>query len=318
LRALDLFCGACGGWSLGLHRAGFQTVAACEIDPWRRAVFLHNNPGVVMYDDVRTLTAERLRRDLGFLPDIIVGSPPCQDASAANTKGKGVDGERTGLFFEAIRLVRECRPFACAFENVANIRTRGADRLLDALETIGYACEPFVVGADDVSDGLHERKRAWFVAFDTESLGCDGWRPRGRWTQGNAEPSIEAGSLDAAILGRRTGAARRSDRRIAGPADGAWPASGPAAGSAGWQERHGAEPDEQEIPESLRALAADWPDWNDGLGSHLRVGDGLSIKLARECISAYGDAVLPQITEAIGRAILRTEAALAAVCEAAE
>jgi len=37
--ALDLFCGAAGGWSLGLHRAGYRTVAACEIDDWRRSVF---------------------------------------------------------------------------------------------------------------------------------------------------------------------------------------------------------------------------------------------------------------------------------------
>lgn len=42
---LDLFCGAAGGWSLGLHRAGYRTIAACEIDPWRREVFSHLNGG---------------------------------------------------------------------------------------------------------------------------------------------------------------------------------------------------------------------------------------------------------------------------------
>ncbi len=36
---LDLFCGGAGGWSLGMHRAGYRTVAACEIDDWRRSVF---------------------------------------------------------------------------------------------------------------------------------------------------------------------------------------------------------------------------------------------------------------------------------------
>lgn len=39
---LDLFCGAAGGWYLGMHRAGYSTIAACEIDPWRRAVFTRN------------------------------------------------------------------------------------------------------------------------------------------------------------------------------------------------------------------------------------------------------------------------------------
>src|SRR6185295_12507141 len=110
VRVLDLFSGAAGGWSLGLHRAGFTTVAACEIDAARRAAFQHNNPGARMYDDIRHLSAARLRRDLGFLPEVIAGSPPCQDASTANPNGKGIEGERTGLFTEYVRLVREIRP----------------------------------------------------------------------------------------------------------------------------------------------------------------------------------------------------------------
>jgi len=107
---LDLFSAAAGGWSLGLHRAGFVTVAACEIVEWRRILYSENFPHVRIYDDVRTLTAARLVSDLGFLPDIVVGSPPGQDISVANTKGRGVDGERSGLFFEAVRLVGDCRP----------------------------------------------------------------------------------------------------------------------------------------------------------------------------------------------------------------
>src|SRR5262245_26036050 len=95
LRVLDLFCGACGGWSLGLHRAGgSETVAACEIDDWRRERFRRNFPEAVTYRDVRELHAGQLRAD-GVVPDVIVGSPPCQDASSANARGKGLDGERT-------------------------------------------------------------------------------------------------------------------------------------------------------------------------------------------------------------------------------
>src|ERR1700731_1015702 len=159
-RVLDLFCGAAGGWSLGLHRAGFRTIAACEIDPWRRAVYARNFPGVKLYEDVRILTANRLVSDLGYLPEIIVASPPCQDASAANAKGKGVDGPRTGLFFEAVRIIGECRPRWAAFENVPQIRTRGYDRIADALAQLGYADWPAVVGAEDVG-APHIRKRAW-------------------------------------------------------------------------------------------------------------------------------------------------------------
>jgi hypothetical protein len=45
LNVLDIFSGAAGGWSKGLQRAGYTTVAACEIDPWRREVFAAEHPG---------------------------------------------------------------------------------------------------------------------------------------------------------------------------------------------------------------------------------------------------------------------------------
>ncbi|MBT0779336.1 DNA cytosine methyltransferase [Paracoccus sp. pheM1] len=169
LRVLDLFSGAAGGWSLGLHRAGFVTIAACEIVEWRRILYSENFPHVRLYADVRELTAARLVSDLGCLPDIIVGSPPCQDISSANTKGKGIEGERSGLYLEAVRLVGECRPRWFAFENSANLRTRGADRLLDELEALGYACWPCVVGAADIGAN-HVRKRSWLIGCDPEQL----------------------------------------------------------------------------------------------------------------------------------------------------
>lgn len=172
---LDLFSAAAGGWSLGMHRAGYRTMAACEVIPWRRALYSENNPGVPVYDDVTTLTADRLVRDIGHLPRIIVGSPPCQDISSANTKGKGVDGERSCLYFEAIRLVNECRPDWYALENSANLRTRGADRVIDALEAIGYTCWPVVVSAGDVGAN-HERKRSWLIGFNARDAEKDGWR----------------------------------------------------------------------------------------------------------------------------------------------
>lgn len=186
MRVLDLFSAAAGGWSLGLHRAGFVTIAACEIVEWRRILYAENNPHVRLYEDVRVLTAARLVSDLGILPDIIVGSPPCQDISSANTKGKGIEGERSGLYLEAVRLVGDCRPRWFAFENSPNLRTRGADRLLDELETLGYACEPCVVGADNVCAN-HVRKRSWLIGYDPEQLADTriaipaGWHPSGGW-----------------------------------------------------------------------------------------------------------------------------------------
>lgn len=259
--SLDLFSGAAGGWSLGLHRAGFKTVAACELDNWRRATYQQNNPGVRLYDDVRTLTADQLVADLGFLPAVIVGSPPCQDASAANSKGLGIDGDQTGLFFEAIRIVGECRPRWCAFENSPFLRTRGYDRIADCLEAMDYAPEPFVVAASDIG-APHGRKRAWIIASDARQTEPVGWPAPGgrqRWTE-------EVAADDGLATGEQMGRAGLS-----------------------W--------------------ADDWNNWQGGLARHLRVDDGLSAAASRECISAYGDAILPQISEAIGRTILAVESA---------
>lgn len=148
-----------------MDRAGFTTMAACEVEAWRRALYAENNPHVRLYDDVRTLTANRLLADLGRLPTIVVGSPPCQDISSANTKGKGVEGERSGLYFEAIRIIGEVRPRWFALENSHNLRTRGADAVLAALEALDYTCWPLVVRAGDVGAN-HERPRCWLIGCD--------------------------------------------------------------------------------------------------------------------------------------------------------
>src|SRR5580765_4156565 len=71
MRFLDLFSGI-GGFSLGLERAGMRTVAFCEIDPYCQAVLRRHWPDVPVYDDVRTLTGERLRAG-GIAAQVICG-----------------------------------------------------------------------------------------------------------------------------------------------------------------------------------------------------------------------------------------------------
>lgn len=84
----------------------------------------------------------------------------CQDASAANTRGRGVDGERTGLYREWLRLVCELRPAWTCVENSPRLRTRGIDRLLAELESLDYTGWPLVVSAGDIG-APHERERVW-------------------------------------------------------------------------------------------------------------------------------------------------------------
>ena len=158
---LDLFSGI-GGFSLGLHWAGMRTTAFCEIDPFARSVLRRHWPGVPVYHDIRTLSAARLRADGVGRPDVLCGGFPCQDVSLAGRRA-GIGGVRSGLWAHMARLVLECRPRWVVVENVPGLRSRGADRVLDELEALGYACWPLVVGA--VHAGApHLRRRLWLVA----------------------------------------------------------------------------------------------------------------------------------------------------------
>jgi DNA (cytosine-5)-methyltransferase 1 len=291
VEVLDLFSAAAGGWSLGMHRAGFTTIAACEVEAWRRAMYSANNPDVKVYDDVRTLTATRLLNDLGRLPSIVVGSPPCQDISTANTKGRGVDGDKSSLFFEAARIIGEIRPRWFALENSDRVRTRGYDRIAAALEAHDYDCWPLVVGVGNAG-GSHMRKRAWIIGLDTNAGRSGGEQEGWRGTWWGRSSGTEAGRGTGHHLGSHPDGGELRVEHSAG---------------AEWQE------DGKEAVVAGLARVFRGPVGSSDLSSHLRAYDGLPGWMAERCREAYGDAVAPQIPEAIGRAILRTEAALSAI-----
>lgn len=181
LRVLDLFSGI-GGFSLGLERTGgFKTVAFCEIEPFPRRVLAKHWPEVPCYDDVRTLTADRLRAD-GISIDAICGGFPCQDLSWAGNGG-GLQGDRSGLWFEYARLIGELRPSLVIVENVAALLARGIDVVCGCLASIGYDAEWSTVSCCAV--GLpHMRPRLFLVAYPNSINGRAGLRhtaPRSNW-----------------------------------------------------------------------------------------------------------------------------------------
>jgi DNA (cytosine-5)-methyltransferase 1 len=162
LRVLDLFSGI-GGFSLGLERTGgFETVAFCEIEEYPRKVLAKHWPKVPIYDDVRGLSAARLDAD-GIAVDVIAGGFPCQDISV-DGDGEGLDGERSGLWYEYARLVGEIRPRFVIVENVSELLARGLGEVLGSLAAIGYDAEWNCIRASRV--GLpHHRDRVWLVAY---------------------------------------------------------------------------------------------------------------------------------------------------------
>lgn len=164
MHLLDLFSGI-GGFSLGLERSGvFKTVAFCEIEPYYQKVLAKHWPQVPIYDDVKTITADRLASD-GIAVDAICGGFPCQDISTAGKKA-GLDGERSSLWFEYARIVGELRPRYVIVENVSALLNGGLDRVLRTLAEVGYDAEWHCIPATFVG-APHRRDRLWIVAYPT-------------------------------------------------------------------------------------------------------------------------------------------------------
>lgn len=165
VKVLDLFSGI-GGFSLGLERAGMETVAFCEYDEKCRQVLKKHWPDVPQYTDVRTLTAEQLEHD-GITIDGMCGGFPCQDLSFAG-HGEGLAGERSGLWFEYKRLIGELRPRFALIENVTAILVRGLDRLLCDLAALGYSAQWHCIPASYLG-AAHNRDRFWLIAYPNGS-----------------------------------------------------------------------------------------------------------------------------------------------------
>lgn len=116
-----LFSGI-AGLELGFEQAGFEVVFQVEKDPACLARLAKHWPDVKQYDDVKDVTVERLRADLGPRADVdvLIGGWPCQDISLAGRRA-GLAGERSGLFFEFARLVEEIAPRWVVAENVPGL-----------------------------------------------------------------------------------------------------------------------------------------------------------------------------------------------------
>lgn len=96
-----------------------------------------------------------------------LGGFPCQDLSVAG-RGEGLAGERSGLFYEIVRLTKETRTPFVFLENVPAIRTRGLREVIRAFTEIGYDCRWTCLSAASVGDP-HKRERWFLLAYSNSN-----------------------------------------------------------------------------------------------------------------------------------------------------
>lgn len=160
------------GWfDDGLARAGMQCKWQVEIEDYPTKVLEKRWPNVQRFRDVRNFpppSFEHLR------VDVICGGFPCQDISNAGSK-LGLDGARSGLWFEFLRILRLLRPSYAIVENVAALLERGIGVVLAGLADIGFDAT-WEVLSSCAFGASHMRRRLFIVAY---ANGLDG-RPRVR------------------------------------------------------------------------------------------------------------------------------------------
>ena len=284
MKVLDLFSGI-GGFSLGLERAGMETVAFCEFEPHAQEVLRKHWPDVPIHSDVRELNGHDFRGTV----DVVTGGFPCQDLSTAG-KQAGFNGERSSLYREMLRIISECRPRYAIFENVTGLLTGESGRwfgqFLYDLAEIGFDAEWHCISASDVG-AHHHRDRVWIVAYPNETL-------------------CERGSISEQIQKELANSHGRGGSR-----------------SASKVLAHSLRQRQQGQGESLYTQRQEKnSNWKTGEPEYERVGqvweaeprvgrvvDGVWKKSYSHRLARLGNAVVPQIPEIIGRAIMEVEAA---------
>ena len=217
---ISLFAGV-GGFDHGLHKANHECVAQVEWDKNAAGVLKHRWPNVPLFCDVSKVTADDLPDC-----DFITYGFPCQDVSQAGLR-KGLDGKRSGLFFEACRIIKQLAErairrggagggrFIAVAENVKGLQSSGDGydfaRCIRELHNIGASEVGFSVFDSQYFGVAQRRKRVFLVAdFGGESTseilafseGVSGHPPpsreAGKGTAGDASESVGEGIQDIA------------------------------------------------------------------------------------------------------------------------
>lgn len=162
----SLFSGI-GGFDLAAEWMGWENMFHCEWNEFGKRVLNYYWPKAISYGDITKTDFTIWRGRI----DVLSGGFPCQDASIAKQNGdgqQGLQGKRTGLFYEMVRAIEEIRPKYIIAENVANIlKTNGGQdftAILTELSGLGYNAEWRVCRASEIG-APHHRARVYLVAY---------------------------------------------------------------------------------------------------------------------------------------------------------
>lgn len=289
----SLFSGI-GGFELGLERAipNAKTIWQCEQNAFAQKVLKKHWPDVPIYDDIKEMKHGSID-----IVDIICGGFPCQDISQAG-KGKGIaNGERSGLWFEMLRIIDIVQPRIAIAENVTAItqKGRGMDIVISSLAKIGYDVEWIDVRASD-EGAPHKRERIFFVAYPN---GFSDWRKhktrilhnKERNTKNNTKKIRSNGNATFRNIcenndGTRCEPTNTISERTQISIEGKHPSV----------KMFGSESQERRVNTY----------WSKGTieSPICRVDDGISNRVDR--LKALGNAIVPQCSETIGRYIMKS------------
>lgn len=170
IKYFDAFSGI-GGFALAIQRTwpDAECVGFSEVDKYATAIYRKHFESHPYWGDITKIDYEQIP---DF--DLLCGGSPCQDISVANTGGKGLDGIKSGLFFDWCKILQAKKPKTFLFENVDGIlhSNRGWDfaRLLREVDEIGYDVEWRVLNSADF--GVPQRRMRCFVVGHLRGQSC--------------------------------------------------------------------------------------------------------------------------------------------------
>lgn len=212
---LDLFSGV-GGFALAFERAGFETVAFSEIEPFPCRVLSERWPDVPNLGDISKITEEQLDA-LGEI-DVVTFGSPCQDFSVAG-KRLGMKGHRSSLFHEAIRVIRHVRPRFALWENVPGVFSSAGGwdfaAVLDEMAESGALDIAWSV-LDAQWFGVPQRRRRVFVVADFRGERAGEILSISEGVCRDSAPSREAGPVPAALTSNGVGTCGADDNQAQG------------------------------------------------------------------------------------------------------